>query len=54
MNKKGNQSISLKSPQDLAKEWGIKLGNNLTFEGRIISPPKLYFNNIIFQIHEQK
>ena len=43
--KKGNQSISLKSPQDLAKEWGIKLGNNLTFEGRIISPPKLHFNN---------
>ena len=41
--KKGNQEYSLKSPKELAEEWGIKLGNNLTFQANIISPPKLNF-----------
>ena len=41
--KKENQTISLKSPKELAEEWGVKLGNNLSFYGNIISPPKLNF-----------
>ena len=43
--KKGMKNISLKSPKELAQEWGIKLGNNLTFEGRIIPSPKINFND---------
>ena len=41
--KKGNQEYPLKSPKELAKEWGIKLGNNLSFQANILSPPKLIF-----------
>ena len=36
----GNQE---KSPYDLTKEWGINLGNNLTFLGRIIQQPHIIF-----------
>jgi len=43
---KGNKTLTLKSPKELADEWGIKLGNNLTFQGRILLPPTLYFKNI--------
>ena len=43
---KGNKKLTLKSPKELAEEWGIKLGNNLTFQGRIIPPPKLNFKNL--------
>jgi len=42
--KKGINNISLKSPKELAEEWGIQLGNNLTFDGRIIPSPKINFN----------
>ena len=44
--KKGNQTSTLKSPKELAEEWGINLGNNLTLEGRIIMPPKINFRVI--------
>ena len=40
---KNGQEIMMKSPKELCKEWGINIGNNLTFPGRIISQPKLYF-----------
>ena len=43
LNKNG-QIINLKSPKELKEEWGINLGNNLTFPGRIISQPKLCFS----------
>lgn len=43
--KKGTQTINLPSPKELAEEWGINLGNNLIFNGRILSPPKLIFKN---------
>ena len=43
---KGNQTLTLKSPKELAEEWGIKLGNNLTFQGRIINQPTLIFRKI--------
>ena len=45
IKKKNGKEIELKSPKELIDEWGIKLGNNLTFEGRIIPPPKLLFRN---------
>ena len=41
--KKENQNYQLKSPKELAEEWGIKIVNNLSFQGKIISPPKLNF-----------
>ena len=45
IKKKSGQEIEMKSPQDLIKEWGINLGNNLVFEGRRIPQPKIYFKN---------
>ena len=36
--------IEEKSPYDLTKEWGINLGSNLTFGGRIIQQPHIFFN----------
>ena len=33
-----------KSSKELAKDWGINLGDNLSLEGRILSQPKLIFN----------
>ena len=35
--------IEEKSPYDLTKEWGINLGSNLTFGGRIIQQPHIFF-----------
>ena len=43
---KGNKTLNLKSPKELADEWGVKLGNNLAFQGRILLPPILYFKDI--------
>ena len=45
IKKRSGQEIELKSPQELIKEWGINLGNNLIFDGRIINQPKLYYKN---------
>ena len=33
----------LKSSKDIMEEWGINIGNNLTFTGRIISQPHVLF-----------
>jgi len=41
--KRNGKQIEEKSPNDLAKEWGINLGNNLTFAGRIIQQPNIIF-----------
>ena len=43
--KKKNQKIELKSPKNLIAEWGINIGTNLTFQGRIIPQPEIYFKN---------
>ena len=42
--KKNGQTVELKSPRELKEEWGINLGSNLSFPGRIISQPKLFFS----------
>ena len=44
ITKRNGKEIEEKSPDDLAKEWGINLGNNLTFTGRIIQQPHIFFN----------
>ena len=41
--KRNGKQIEEKSPYDLTKEWGINLGNNLTFPGRIIPQPHIFF-----------
>jgi len=38
------KQIEEKNPYSLTKEWGINLGNNLTFAGRIMQQPQLIFN----------
>ena len=38
------KQIEEKNPYSLTKEWGISLGNNLTFAGRIMQQPQLIFN----------
>ena len=43
--KKNGEKISMKSPKELSEEWGINLGDNLTFSGRIIAQPHLFFEN---------
>ena len=40
---KSGQEIEIKSPKEICKEWGISIGNNLSFPGRIIAQPQLYF-----------
>ena len=42
--KRNGKQIEEKNPYDLTKEWGINLGNNLTFAGRIMQQPQLFFN----------
>ena len=43
-HKKRNGEIMInKTSKQLAEEWGIKLGDNLSLEGRILSQPKLIF-----------
>lgn len=41
--KKNNTIIKNKSSKELAEEWGINLGDSLSFEGRILEQPILYF-----------
>ena len=41
--KRNGREIEEKSPYDLTKDWGITLGNNLTFAGRIIQQPHIFF-----------
>ena len=43
--KKNGELISTKSSKQLADEWGINLGENLSLEGRVLNQPKLIFNN---------
>ena len=43
--KKNGEIINSKSSKQLAEEWGINLGENLTLEGRILNQPKLIFDN---------
>ena len=45
IKKKNGEKIELKSPKELVEEWGINIGENLTFHGRIISQPELYFKS---------
>ena len=49
-NSKSTQALKFQSPEELAKEWGIQLGNNLTFNGRILLPPVLNFYKKEIQI----
>ena len=42
--KKNGELIPSKSSKQLADEWGINLGENLTLEGRILNQPTLIFN----------
>jgi len=42
--KRNGKEIEDKSSYDLTKEWGISLGNNLSFAGRIIQQPHIFFN----------
>ena len=41
---KKNSEIRNKSSKELAEEWGINLGDNLTLEGRVLNQPKLIFD----------
>ena len=43
IKKNNGEIINMKSPKELSEEWGINLGDNLTFSGRIISQPHLLF-----------
>ena len=43
--KKNGELIATKSSKQLADEWGINLGENLSLEGRVLNQPKLIFNN---------
>ena len=43
--KRNGQLVTNKSSKELAEEWGINLGDNLSFQGRILSQPKLKFYN---------
>ena len=43
--KKNGQLIPSKSSKQLADEWGINLGDNLTLEGRILNQPTLIFRD---------
>ena len=43
--KRNGEKIITQTSKQLADEWGIKLGDNLTLQGRILSQPKLIFNN---------
>ena len=45
IKKKTGQVVEMKSPQELIDEWGINLGNNLIFDGRLLPQPKLHFKN---------
>ena len=45
IKKKNGNEIELKSSKELIEEWGIKLGDNLTFQGRIVPQPELNFNS---------
>ena len=44
IKKRNGEEIEMKSPKELKDEWGINLGSNLIFPGRIISQPMLHFN----------
>ena len=62
IKKSTGETIEMKSPKELKDEWGINIGSNLTFPGRIISQPKLHFldnkeigpNNGIFRSENPK
>ena len=43
--KKNGEKVINKSSLQLSEEWGIKLGDNLTLEGKLLIQPKLIFNN---------
>ena len=43
--KKNGKIISNKSSKQLSEEWGVSLGENLSFEGRLLNQPKLIFAN---------
>ena len=43
--KRNGELIPSKSSKQLADEWGINLGENLSLEGRILNQPTLIFNN---------
>ena len=45
IKKRNGQEIIKKSPKELTKDWGINIGNNLCFQGRIIRQPKLFFKD---------
>ena len=42
--KKNGKLQRNKSSKEMAKDWGIHIGDNLTLERRILNQPKLIFN----------
>lgn len=42
--RRNGEIITNKSSKQLAQEWGIKLGRNLTLKGRELSQPKFIFD----------
>ena len=45
IKKRNGQELILKSPKEIIDEWGINIGNNLSFKGRTIPQPHLFFKN---------
>jgi len=43
--KRNGTVITNKSSKELAQDWGIKLGDNISLKGRILHQPTLVFNN---------
>ena len=52
IKRRNGQEIIKKSPKELIEEWGINIGNNLCFQGRVIPQPKLYFKEESFKTRE--
>ena len=44
INNQGKE-VSLKSPAEVSKEWGITIGDNLIVEGKILTQPNLLFKD---------
>ena len=45
IKKRNGQELTLKSPKEIIDEWGINIGNNLSFKGRTIPQPHLFFKD---------
>ena len=45
IKKRNGQELILKSSKEIIDEWGINIGGNLSFQGRTIPQPHLYFKS---------